>query len=222
MILFVKYMEIMNMKNTFLGGAMLSAVFLSISSAWSAPSIELKVTGAFTTPSCNLVNGNSGTVELGKISVTGIKQTSDTELAAVPIVFTVTCDSATFLSFKTVDNRAGTASTANDRNFGLGAVNGSGKLGYYTVELMQTRVDGSSTGTFTTKGSTFTSMPTNYLQPGARTGWSKGDNDQVGGKTFAGTLLIKPYLASEKAMNGPITDQAKLDGSATLAFSYGI
>lgn len=210
------------MKNIFLGGAILSTLFLSVSSAWAAPSIELKVTGTFSTPSCSMMEADSGTIDLGKVSVTNVQQTKETPLQAVAKAFAVYCDSTTYLSFKTIDNRAGTASTAGDKNFGLGSVNGSGKLGYYTVELMAGRVDGNASSFFTTTGSTFTSQIQTYLQPGARSGWSKSDNTQLSGKTFSGHFVIKPFLASEKSMNGPLTDQAKFDGSATLAFTYGL
>ncbi|MBH3008174.1 DUF1120 domain-containing protein [Serratia ureilytica] len=185
---------------------------------------ELTVKGQMAVPSCGVTIANEGVFDLGKISNGLIRPNHATELSASAGAVKVDCEAETFLNFTVVDNREGTASTANTTNFGLGNVNGSGKLGYYRINLLSASVDGKASSVFSAvKGSSsFTALSSVYVDKNKVTGWAKGTSVQSSGKKFAAVMQVEPMLASSASMGGPITDNVKLDGSATLNFAYGI
>ncbi|VEA61142.1 Protein of uncharacterised function (DUF1120) [Serratia plymuthica] len=212
------------MKKTVISACVISAM-MSMGSAMAASmSPELKVQGQMAVPSCQLKLTNDGVFDLGKISNTLINSTKETMLAGSSGQVSVDCEAETFLNFTVVDNREGTASTANTGYFGLGNVNTDGKLGYYRLIVAGAKVDGASSSLYSTaKGSTtFTALASAYVDKNKVIGWAKSANVQQSGKTFSTGLLVEPYLASSRDMGGPITDNVKLDGSATLNFAYGL
>jgi hypothetical protein len=195
----------------------------------AALAADLTVKGAISAPSCTVANGGagigrSGIYNYGQISSAMVKPgTTTTPLSTVTVPWTVTCDAQTYLTFNIVDNRAGTASTPASTNFGLGNVNGSGKLGYYTVTLSNPTVDGALANTFSTTGTTFTAISSTLLSTGsARYGWASGNNTLKAGRVFAANLTAAPYLAGSATMGGAVTDGLSLDGSLTLNFALGL
>ncbi|ERK08933.1 Beta-fimbriae putative major subunit [Serratia fonticola AU-P3(3)] len=136
----------------------------------------------------------------------------------------VECDAPTFLNFSAIDNREGTASTVESTHFGLGNVNGNGKLGYYKMRLLGASVDDAGASVYSAiKGSTsLSSASVVFVDKGKVTGWANSENAQASGKIFQAVLAVGPVLGSSKEMAGPITDTTKLDGSATLNFNYAL
>lgn len=200
------------------------AVIMNMGSAMASMSPELKVQGQMAVPSCQLSLQNGGVFDFGKISNSLISTNSATALTTKVSQVMVDCEAETFLSFTVVDNREGTASNSSTTNFGLGAVNGDGKLGYYRLTALAANVDGSSSQLYSaTKGSTsFPAAQGANVDKNKIIGWALADNIQRSGKKFSTLLSVEPFLASSKDMGGPITDNVKLDGSATLNFAYGL
>lgn len=220
----MNYMDIF-MKKTMISGAIISVVMMSMGTAMAANmSPELKVKGQMAIPSCQVSIANDGVYDLGKIANSLISPNKDTSLKTISNNLNVICEADTFLSFTVVDNRASTSSSTASTSFGLGNVNGDGKLGYYQMKLKGAAVDSTTTSLYSAnKGSSsFSATSETYIDKNKVTGWAKSGNVQASGKHFMALMSMEPVLASSSVMGGPISDNVKLDGSATLNFSYGL
>lgn len=218
------YMDI-NVKKTIISGCIASVMMMSVGAAMAASmSPELKVKGQIATPSCEVSLGNQGVFDYGKIGNSMIKPSATTALESKSTIVKVNCEAETFLNFSVIDNRASSSSLASSTSFGLGNVNGTGKLGYYKLRLVSGTIDNAQTLVYSTnKGSlSFAAEQSVYADKNKVTGWAKSANVQASGKAFSSALVVEPVLASSKDMGGPVTDNVKLDGSATLNFSYGL
>ena len=212
------------MKKHVITATTLTSLLLALSQAQAEPlNAELVVKGELTVPSCEIAAADNGTYDLGKISGTMIKPSAVTTLAAISKTWTITCDADTYLNFSPVDNRKDSASTAATTNFGLGFVNGNGKIGYYTAMMKNPTVDGKTVGLFTSNTTAITAYTTANITSGMRSGWATSTgNLQQSGKVFAADIVVTPVLASSTTMNGAITDLTDIDGSMTLNFAFGI
>ncbi|MFJ5248885.1 DUF1120 domain-containing protein [Serratia liquefaciens] len=186
---------------------------------------ELKVQGQISAPTCDIsfANGN-GVVDLGKISVNNIKENSETKLTVpAPITVNAFCDAETSVLFSIIDNRSATASAPSTKHFGLGAVNSSGKIGYYAIKMQNAMVDGQLTKVYSSPSKTsFTPAQEVDVEIGNVMGWAKVANQPLAGRNFSTQLQVIPYLASSKDMGGSVPEDTLIDGSATLNFSYAI
>ncbi|MBC5791437.1 DUF1120 domain-containing protein [Providencia sp. JUb39] len=201
----------------------LSALMMSATTLAAITAPELKVQGELMVPACKVVAGNNGVYDLGKLSPSLIKPTVSTSLSSKLQLWTVDCDAETFLSFSVTDNREGTASATGAEYFGLGNVNNTGKIGYYRVAMKTGAVDGENSSVYsTTSSSSFSALSTAYLAKGNKMGWAAANNQQKSGLKFSTLLSVEPVLASSAQMGGPVTDTAKLDGSMTLNFAFGL
>ncbi|WP_145490687.1 DUF1120 domain-containing protein [Yersinia rohdei] len=212
------------MKKQLIGLTVLSSLLSGINVANAAtPTAELKVIGTLTVPSCTIVAPDEGVYDLGRLSSSLVKSgTALTALTAITKTWTVNCDADTYLNFTPVDNRAASASAVATTNFGLGNVNETGKIGYYTAVIKQGTVDGKASNLFSSATSTFTATTTAALTTGLRTGWSSAANTQSTGKVFTADITVSPILAGTTTMGGPITEDAEIDGSMTMNFAFGI
>lgn len=216
------------MKKNIVRLSAITILCLSANSAIAAigGTAELKVKGEITAPSCVIALTENGVVDLGKISIHSIQSNAVTKLP-VPtgIAIDATCDAETALTFSIVDNRATTASAPSTKHFGLGSVNGNGKLGYYSIKMKTGYVDGDTVDVFSTSKSSTSFTPAKEVDVDTDKvmGWSKGGNNKLAiGKHFISALEVTPYLAAGKDMGGTIPEDTKLDGSATLNFAFGI
>ncbi|MEW5494391.1 hypothetical protein ABGT23_01885 [Enterobacter cloacae] len=206
----------------------ISAAFLACASALNANAVgmspEITIKGDMSAPGCTINTPNNGQYELGKISASIIRDSDEVSLPSPNggMNWTVQCEAATFLSFQVVDNREGTASKEGSTHFGLGPINGEGKIGYYRVKMFMPKVDSSAASLYTTSGSTFDAVKEVYLEKGKTMGWASGNNEQALGTSFSAYLDVLPVLASSKDMNGPVADSSKIDGAMTMNFSFGL
>jgi hypothetical protein len=189
----------------------------------AAPSASLYVRGSIGMPGCSVSTANDGVYDFGRIASSLIKPgISTTTLDPIEQSWTVSCDAQTFLGFTVIDNRSGTASVDRVNNFGLGNVNETGKLGYYTVQMKDGAVDGNASYLYATPGASFTASQSVYLGTNVQLGWAASNNLQKAGKVFTATLAVTPTLAGAATMGGAITDEVSLDGSLTLNFAFGL
>jgi hypothetical protein len=203
--------------------ASVAAGSLSVHAA--APTAELKVKGELDAPTCTVSIGadKSGVVDLGKISPTLIKPSAVTAITPNDVPLKAVCSAETYLNFTIIDNRESSVSAPGTQRFGLGLVNGNGKLGYYEIAMGSAGVDGKTSSVFSSATGSFSPVSTVKLTKGMRNGWSSGtSNQQALGKEFTALLSVQPYLASSADMGGTINDKVTLDGSATLNFAFGI
>ena len=199
------------------------SLFAGATHAADALTAELKVVGELSVPSCTVVATDDGIYDIGKQSATLIKPAAITTLPEIIKTWTVTCDAATFLNITQVDNRIASKSDASALSFGLGNVNGDGKIGYFRAQLRNATVDGTATSLFYANSNVFTAVKaTHYLEQGWKIGWAADASTQKSGKVFAVDIAVTPVLASSATMKGPITENTNIDGSVTLNFAYGI
>ncbi|CAI1517301.1 TPA: DUF1120 domain-containing protein [Serratia fonticola] len=214
------------MKKSVLKITALSSLLLSAATL-AAPSAEIKVTGELITPTCDVTLDKNGVFDYGKINQTLINDKQATSLGnALDDTVKVQCSAPTLLTFKLTDNRLGTASMAGNKYFGLGNVNGNGKLGYYTLKGQIGYVDGEPASIIVVSpNGTISSAP----QPSAfehdqRLGWRKMayPTELAVGKNFELPLNLEAFLAKKSEMQGGISEDVNLDGSATIEFGFGI
>lgn len=213
------------MKKTIISSVLVSVMAMSVGSAMaSSMSSELSVKGKMAVPTCEVSLANNGVYNLGKIASGAIDSTNIKRLKEIRSELTVVCEADTFLNFSAVDNREGTASSIGNTHFGLGNVNGSGKLGYYKMKFFGASVDRDSAAVYSeNKGSTSIEATNGvYVEKGKITGWANRNDAQASGKFFQAYLAVEPVLASLQDMGGSPADGTKLDGSATLSFSYAL
>nr|WP_311528474.1 hypothetical protein [uncultured Ralstonia sp.] len=210
--------------------AALSALALATAAAHAAPpTAELKVIGSIDVPGCTVAApGGDGVYDFDVISPTLIKPgTTHTALTALKKNWVVTCDAETFLTFSVADNRAESVSTPSVANFGLGNVNTTGKIGYYSVMMSAPTVDGvTSTVFYTNTGLPANGGATTSLYSGAyKMGWSTGTTTSTAlksGRVFAADLEVRPQLGGTTTMGGTVKDDVTLDGSLTMNFAFGL
>ncbi|EPN2807054.1 DUF1120 domain-containing protein [Serratia marcescens] len=206
-----------------------SALLFSAGSIAALPSAEIQVTGLLITPACEVDVGPGLVADYVSINHTMIDATKPTSLGLNNLgpgngKVKVTCDAETTLSFGVTDNQLGTASVAGSQNFGLGNVNQTGKLGYYTITAQEAWVNSVPQSLFvTTDGTVTTPVGVLKLEHGKRFGWAdSGSRTMSVGKSFEMRLLVEAFLARKGDMHGGVGEDTKLDGSTTLNFGFGL
>ncbi|MXN76322.1 DUF1120 domain-containing protein [Burkholderia sp. 4701] len=205
-----------------------SAMLFAGAAHADAPTANLYVKGTLGVPTCTISSTNDGTYDWGEISSTLIKPgNAKTDLDPKSQSWTASCDAKTYLGFSITDNRKDSVSESGTTNFGLGTVNGTGKLGYYRINMENAMVDNVASNVYQTNTGTIsssTASPSKMLlnDTAYRHGWAKGTSEQAMGEVFTADLVVTPTLAGSTAMNGPLTEGAELDGSATLTFAFGL
>ncbi|CBY26686.1 DUF1120 domain-containing protein [Yersinia enterocolitica] len=216
----------MVMKSPIINSAILSSFLLSVTAHAVAPTAELKVKGKIGLPTCTINAPDGGIYNIGEISASQVKSgTAVTVLSSITKNWTVTCDSLTYLSLTAIDNRKASVSDSTGiHNFGLGFVNGTGKLGFYKTTMSNATVDGVSSllyfidaNNVLQGGHTLETLTNNF-----RFGWSENATTAKAGKVFSADFTVIPTLAGSTTMGGAITENINIDGSTTMNFSFGI
>lgn len=204
---------------------MVASTLLATGASLAAgPSAEIKVVGELIAPTCEIKLPNDGIFDYGSISHTGISRDKAVSLGVKGgSTMEVKCDAETPMTFNVIDNRLGTASEQG-KTFGLGNVNTTGKLGFYSIQAYYPQIDGQLGRLFVTQDSTITS-PSGLVQleHGKRVGWAAASGNSLAiGKNFTAQLLVEAFLAKSGDMHGGIGEDVNLDGSTTLEFGFGL
>jgi hypothetical protein len=216
------------MNKFFVKTTLASLMLISASAVMAdAPTAELKVAGKVAVPGCTVAQSEGGTYDYGSISSTLVKPSATTALTSQTQTWTVTCDAQTFLSFRVIDNQSASTAGNGTSQFGLGNVNSTGKVGYYTVTLGGAKVDNATAYSYAAApgSTTVTSAATANVYNTLAHGWAAtigAGAAQKAGKVFAMDMTVTPTLASSATMGGPITDKVPLDGSLTINYSFGL
>ena len=195
------------------------------SSAFAASSTDLTVTGIITPTACTPSLANGGVVDYGKKSAKDLNPTAHTPLGVETIQLTVNCNTSTQFALKTSDNREGTASlgASSSGTFGLGLINTNEKLGYYNLSFMSPVADIPVTAIYSrNKGDTWGRLweddgitSADWVAFGNNPGssWTPDFLQNV-------TVDIAVHTQIAPANSLTLTDEVKLDGSATLQIEY--
>ncbi|NWA32256.1 DUF1120 domain-containing protein [Pseudomonas sp. C6002] len=100
--------------------------------AFAASTVDLTVKGIITPNACTPSLSSGGVIDHGKMSAKDLNATQITLLPKVTLQMTVTCDAPVIFALKATDNRIGSGSGSG---FGLGFINGTQKLGSYSLTL---------------------------------------------------------------------------------------
>ncbi|MGY2230801.1 DUF1120 domain-containing protein [Pseudomonas tolaasii] len=114
---------------------LVAALMMSAGHAVAASSVDLSVKGTITPSACTPALSNGGLVDFGKLSAKDLRPDQHTYLTRQDLQMTVSCDASTLFAVAVKDNRAGSESSQDFYNFGLGLINGTEKLGYFTVTM---------------------------------------------------------------------------------------
>jgi len=101
--------------------------------------VDLTVRGIITPNACTPSLSSGGVIDHGKMSAKDLNATQITPLPKVNLQMTVTCDAPVVFALKATDNRAG---SGNASGFGLGRINGTQKLGSYSLTMSAPLADG--------------------------------------------------------------------------------
>lgn len=213
------------MKKRFSLIAVALAVSATTAHADPAPTAELKVTGTLDVPACTVTAGDDGIYDYGDLNPTDILP--GTAVKALPMIskpWTIECTGDTYLSFKVVDNAMASRAVAASENFGLGMVNSTGRLGYFTLTMRNPKVNNAVSRAYATATTSIAPAAAVAVRQDNHTmGWATtGANTQAIGSKFEADMEVIATLAGSTTMNGPITDDVDLAGSLTLNFAYGL
>ncbi|EKN3738911.1 DUF1120 domain-containing protein [Yersinia enterocolitica] len=184
-----------------------------------APTAELTVKGQVSPPGCIVMAPDGGVYNVGEIAGHTLKPSALTVLPSITKNWSVICDAETYVSVTGSDNRAG-SSTSGGR-YGLGFVNGAGKIGDYGVYFSNAKVDGTAKY-FRKQEEAAAVILSLSIGPLNGLSWVHANATKAPGKVFSADIEVMPRLGSVADMKGPITENVKIDGSMTLSIIIGI
>lgn len=222
-------------KTKLLSIAMASLVVCAPFSA-HAESVDLRVTGKITPPSCTPVLSGGGIVDYGTMSAEILKWYGPTKLAEKKVPFTINCSNPTKVKLQATDNRANSmieglmfgtqpwlAGGDNAYNFGLGTSNGKNIGGYvFTLGGDNVTLDGKKGFQVMSadEGKTWGKSPYKYEVSKTKSySWS----DSVGGaptafKVLSGNIAVTAVIDNAEKLD--LKQEVTLDGYATLTMTY--
>jgi len=214
--------------------AALTSTLLASALTHAATTTELKVTGVIRPAACTPSFTGGGTVDYGVIPPNTLSATAPTVLAEKTIPFSVTCDAATKVAVRAIDNRkasvapgvlATVGAWATDKfAFGLGSTAGK-KIGAYKIRMPQSSftadgttpdliVDLNNDGTWAKSG--YGNLFSNGT---ARISFATAGTIVPGSyKTMTGVIGVHAVI--DKTSNLDLTSDVNLDGSATIEVQY--
>lgn len=188
-------------------------------SAFAASSVDLTVKGLITPSACEPILSGGGNVDIGKISAKDLNTDTHTRLPNQTMQLTVTCDAATLMAIEPKDNRAGSAFSDSNINFGLGLVNGSEKLGAFQMYLQSPVGDGTELGPITSSDGGLTWTRYMYMINDGITSVANATTiAPVPVQSLVSDVIIAPYIAPASSLT--LTEEVPIDGSATLTVKY--
>ncbi|WP_455827205.1 DUF1120 domain-containing protein [Pseudomonas graminis] len=189
--------------------------------AFAASTVDLTVQGTITPNACIPILSSGGVIEHGKMSAKDLFTDKITPLPKVTLEMTVTCDASVIFALKATDNRSGSGHASG---FGLGFINGTQKLGSYTLTL------GTPGSPPQADGETVQAIGS--FDNGAT--WERWNNFETGTYLSVATLadpstpratrqLITPvaYSGYINPTDGlDLSNEVAIDGSATIEVMY--
>ncbi|WP_413704054.1 DUF1120 domain-containing protein [Pseudomonas sp. Pseusp16] len=205
----------MNKQLTILGTALLLG---AATSAFAASSTDLTVTGTITPAACTPSLAGGGVFDYGKIAAKDLKPDAATPLGQKTLQLTVNCDAETLFAIMPVDNRA--ESSTSPVRYGLGFINGDERLGEYVLNFMNVIADTPSAILQSSDGGVSWTDGNTAIYPGYLVAFGDSTGIRVPHplQDVRVDLRVSPFIAPTQ--NLTLTDEAQIDGSATLQIVY--
>jgi hypothetical protein len=209
----------MTFVRAFLAAAMLAAV----APVATAQTADLIVAGTITPPSCTLTLSNGGVVDLGQINLNTLDPLAVTDLAERTVSVSIACGGAVRFATLATENRAGTAYTPGDANFGLGNTSDGNPIGYYQLVVQTPLADSvaSTSIVAATVGSWITPAGDIRVEHGTGNIYTAVGTSAAGpvaATTASWNLRVRPSIAPRDSL--ALTGTEPLDGSMTLEIVY--
>lgn len=190
---------------------------------FAASTVDLTVNGLITPSACSPLLSGNGVVDHGKISARDLNADQPTKLNDATLQLNVNCDAQTLFALRGVDNRAGSGSDPQGTGYGLGLINGSQKLGYYYLQLVDPLADGIAVQTLESMddGTTWHDASDSTWQSTSLAGFgvqSDGVWAPIPIKELSTQLQVLSYISATGNLD--LTNEAQIDGSATLEVKY--
>ncbi|AZE87748.1 DUF1120 domain-containing protein [Pseudomonas orientalis] len=199
------------------------ALFLALTSpAFAASSVDLTIKGSIVPSACTPAISGGGTVDYGKIAAKDLNVDKETALPTQNLQFSVSCEAATLMAVRPLDNRLGSSSGDLDyEKFGLGLINnGTEKLGYVVVRFLNTQtVDDQPASSVSSNQKEGPWMYNRYwahelyLAPSL-----PGGTAPIPAKLWTAELRIAAKIAPTNELT--LTGEVPLDGSVTVEVVY--
>ncbi|WP_083444687.1 DUF1120 domain-containing protein [Herbaspirillum rhizosphaerae] len=210
--------------------AALTSTLLASALTHAATTTELKVTGVIRPAACTPSFTGGGTIDYGVIPPNTLSATAPTVLAAKTVPFNITCDAATKIAVRAIDNRKasmvpGILATINSRYvdawaFGLGTAAGK-NVGSYRVFVSSPTADGTTPDILSDHGGTWGYRPGAHVRNDgtARISFAPTGSTTPGSyKVFNASLTVQAVIDQTSNLN--LTSDVTLDGSATIEVQY--
>lgn len=189
--------------------------------AFAASTVDLTVKGIITPNACTPSLSSGGIIDHGKMSAKDLNATQITLLPKVTLQMTVTCDAPVIFALKATDNRIGSGSGSG---FGLGFINGTQKLGSYSLTLGATGSPPQADGETVQAIGSFDNGVT----------WERWNSCETGTYLSVATLadastpratqqLVTPVAYSgyiNRTDGLDLSNEVNIDGSATIEVLY--
>lgn len=189
--------------------------------AFAASTVDLTVKGIITPNACTPSLSSGGVIDHGKMSAKDLNATQITLLPKVTLQMTVTCDAPVIFALKATDNRIGSGSGSG---FGLGFINGTQKLGSYSLTLGATGSPPQADGETVQAIGSFDNGVT----------WERWNSFETGTYLSVATLadastpratqqLVTPVAYSgyiNRTDGLDLSNEVNIDGSATIEVFY--
>ena len=125
---------------TLLGALTSATLLLATTTTFAASTVELTVKGLIVPSACTPTLPRGGVIDHGKISAKDLNPDGITVIGNHSLSMTVVCEGQTLIALHSEDNRKG--SSISNSDYGLGLINGSQKLGHYTLKMTDPIADG--------------------------------------------------------------------------------
>lgn len=175
-------------------------------------------------PSCEIQAPDGGEYQYAQLHASLVHTQRITALPVMTKRWSVTCDAPASLILEVKDLQRSSAPTNDSAQFGLGTVNGSGKLGQYKIALSNAEVDNKQVSLYETNDiAVVGALSSQYILSSDKAyGWAGNDKKISSGKIFSIDITVSPTLNNLQLTRGPLVDGAELNGGAELIFSFGI
>jgi type 1 fimbria pilin len=186
-----------------------------------ATTVDMRVIGTLTPPSCTIDLSNGGAINLGQIDLNTLNDAPNT-LPTETIDVMITCSAPAKVATSVTEDRPGTAMTAGDAYFGLGLTSSSAPIGQYQVfgenglaDTVATPVISSSNGATWIEPAGGTPVEHGAGRKLTAVGTAAGP---VAASDIKWTLRIEPTINATSSLG--VTGNEAISGRMTLMLVY--
>lgn len=195
-----------------------SLMLLSYTGAHAASTVDLTVKGLITPSACTPSLSSGGVIDHGKISAKDLRPDNPTRIGTHVMTMAVVCDSAIRFALHSVDNRAGSSISTFD--YGLGLINGTQKLGWFQLRLLNPIADGVAVQPIASFNGQDNWYSEQFWDSGLYMSVATMDDatQPVAMKELMVDLEMTTSIARTDGLD--LSNEVTLDGSATLEVKY--